>query len=141
MAKKPTGRPSKYTPELLEAAREYANGGWAACGDVIPTAVGLALDIGIDKSTAYAWAKQPDKAEFYDILRKVEGKQERILANSGLEGHFSPPIAKMMMTKHGYSDRIETDNKHDVSDPMKELLGFVAGNGGRVGDAEPDEGA
>lgn len=127
------GRPTKYTPELLEAAWAYANGAWELAGDKVPTVVGLALDIGIDKATCYDWASQPDKAEFSDILRKVEGTQERRLVNGGIEGEFNPAITKMMMTKHGYSDKIETDNKHDVSDPMKELMAHVATAGKRVG--------
>ena len=128
------GRPTKYTPELLEAAHAYADGAWVLAGDKVPTVVGLALDIGITKATCYAWAQEPDKAEFSDILKKVEGKQERELVNGGIAGDFNPAITKMMMTKHGYSDKIETDNKHDVSDPMKELMAHVASSGRRVGD-------
>lgn len=35
-----------------------------------------------------------------------------------------------------YGDKIAVDNKHDISDPMKELLGYVADNGKRLGDGE-----
>lgn len=34
-----------------------------------------------------------------------------------------------------YGDKIAVDNTHDVSDPMKELMGYVAGNGARIGDS------
>jgi len=33
--------------------------------------------------------------------------QHRGLVNGGLSGKFNPAITKMMMTKHGYSDKQE----------------------------------
>jgi len=35
--------------------------------------------------------------------------QERKLICNGLMGDFNPAITKMMLTKHGYSDKMETD--------------------------------
>lgn len=129
----PAGRPTKYTAELLEAAWAYANGKWADAGDKVPTVVGLALDIGIDKATCYAWAKEDGKEEFSDILKKVEGTQERKLANGGLEGIFNPAITKMMMTKHGYSDSQKVDlSSSDGSMSPKGMADFYAN------DAEPE---
>lgn len=127
------GRPSKYCQELLEAAEAYLVN-YEAAGDLVPSVVGLAISIGISKSTCYEWAKYEDRKAFSDILTRVENLQEQKLMQGGLGGDFNPAITKMMMTKHGYSDRIETDNKHDVSDPMKELMAHVATAGRRVGD-------
>lgn len=33
-----------------------------------------------------------------------------------------------------YGEKIAVDNTHDISDPMKELMGYVAASGKRVGD-------
>lgn len=33
-----------------------------------------------------------------------------------------------------YGDRIDVNNKHDLSDPMKEMLEYVNGNGKRIGE-------
>ncbi len=126
----PSGRPTKYTPELLKAAEEYLAGAWEDAGDVVPTVVGLAIAIGIQKSTCYAWAKEPGKERFSDILEEIENKQEQKLVNGGLEGKFVSPIAKMMLTKHGYSDKIEQDHKSsDGSMTPKGMADFYADAG------------
>jgi len=100
------GRPSSYTPEVIEKAWQYVNGGWIAAGDKIPTVAGLACEIGVCRETCHAWAKQ-DGNEFSHILGEIAKTQERELVNNGLSGNFNAPITKMMLTKHGYSDRVE----------------------------------
>jgi hypothetical protein len=102
------GRPTDYTPEIIAAAWIYANGGWKDVGDLVPSVAGLACEIGIRRETCHAWAKEPNN-EFSNILKVIAEKQERALLNNGLSGAFNPPITKMMLSKHGYSDKIETD--------------------------------
>jgi hypothetical protein len=106
----PVGRPSEYTPEKLALARMYLEGGWQEQGDAVPQIAGLALAMGIERQTVYAWAKHEDKPEFLYIFTRVQALQERGLINNGLRGDFNPAIAKMMLTKHGYSDKHEVDN-------------------------------
>lgn len=101
-------RPTDYTPELLEKARQY-KAIWKELGDVVPSVVGLCDYIEISKSTAYDWASQPNKKEFSDILGEIASKQERELINGSLKGDLNANISKLMMTKHGYSDKQETD--------------------------------
>ena len=110
----PAGRPTDYTPELVAKAWEYANGGWQNAGDTVPTVAGLACEIGISRETCYAWSADAQKSEFSYILNKIAQTQERTLVNNGLKGEYNAPIAKMMLTKHGYSDKIEQD--HTSSD-------------------------
>jgi hypothetical protein len=109
----PAGRPTDYTPELIEKAWAYANGGWEEAGDPVPSIAGLACEIGVSRETCHAWAKDETK-EFSDILKAIAQEQERNLVKGGLGGVFNASITKMMMTKHGYSDRVETD--HTSSD-------------------------
>ena len=109
----PAGRPTDYTPELVEKAWAYANGGWAEVGDPVPSVAGLACEIGISRETCHAWAKDEAK-EFSDILKAIAKSQERQLVRGGLSNAFNSSITKMMMTKHEYSDRVETD--HTSSD-------------------------
>lgn len=104
------GRPTDYTPELLEAAMHYATDGWIECKDAVPTVAGLACEIGVSRETCYAWARDDKKKAFSDILHKIAQTQERKLVNGGILGEFNAPITKMMLTKHGYSDRIEQDH-------------------------------
>jgi hypothetical protein len=104
-----TGRPSKYTEELLAAAREYT----ATCserGEVIPSIEGFALHIGISRETVYAWLKDEEKAEFSDIVERILLLQARTLANNGLTGVFNSSITKLILSKHGYSDKQEVDH-------------------------------
>jgi len=99
-----TGRPTKLTDELLAKAEDYVTN-YEKYGDAVPTAVGLALEIGVHRSTCYEWAKEDER--FSDIFMRVESTQERKLVTGGLEGKYNPAITKMMLTKHGYSDKVE----------------------------------
>ena len=101
------GRPSKYTPELLKKAREYVDGAWKL-DDAVPMIVSLALYCDISKETVYAWMKDPEKEEFSDIAKRVEALQEKYLSKGGLDNSFNANITKLLLSKHGYSD------KHDV---------------------------
>ncbi|WP_372857639.1 terminase small subunit [Pseudoalteromonas sp.] len=98
------GRPTDYKDELLTTAKEYID----SCPDIVPSVVGLCLHIGIAKSTAYRWADE-GKEEFKDILELVNNQQERRLLSGGLTNDFNSAITKMMLTKHGYTDKTETD--------------------------------
>ena len=102
------GRPSIYKPDMVEKARRYiANHEYY--NDPVPTVAGLACVLGVVRDTCYAWAKDENKPEFSDILGELAQKQERVLIARGLVGEFNAPITKMMLTKHGYSDKVEND--------------------------------
>ena len=103
------GRPTSYTKKLVKAAWDYVNDGWIAAGDKVPTVAGLACEIGVHRDTCHEWAKDDNK-QFSDILQAIAQKQERELVNNGLTGDFVAPITKMMLTKHGYSDKVEQDH-------------------------------
>lgn len=106
-------RPTTYTEEMLEDAREYLEV-YEDKGELVPTVVGLCQHIKRSKSIVYDWAKHPDKKEFLDILGEIEEMQHMKLVGGGLSGSFNSVITKMMMTKHGYSDKQEID--HQSSD-------------------------
>jgi hypothetical protein len=108
------GRPTKYTPELIEKAYEYLDVYNTVCGDVIPSVVGLCLYLDIRTSTAYDWAKQDEKKEFSDILAKCIQLQENKLVNGGLSNSMNSNIVKLVLGKHGYSDKQQVD--HQSSD-------------------------
>ncbi len=109
------GRPSDYTPELQERAEAYLNDFDPESG-VLPTIEGLALHLGISRQTVYAWrsevkegTKELAKPEFTDIVERVLATQSKTLIEKGLVGDFNASITKMMLGKHGYSDRQEVD--------------------------------
>ena len=99
------GRPTDYTDQVLELARGYVKN----CPDKVPIVVGLCKHIGRAKTTVYRWAKEDGKEEFKDILEEIEENQHIGLINGGLDSTFNSRITKMMLTKHGYSDKVEQD--------------------------------
>ena len=75
----------------------------------MPSVAGLACYLEISRSSLYNY--KDENARFLDIVERVELLQEKMLVNGGLMGDFNPTIAKLMMTKHGYSDKQEVDNR------------------------------
>jgi hypothetical protein len=98
-------RPTDYTEDLLRNAFDYIE----SCPDVVPSVVGLCLHIGIAKSTCYRWIEEGN-AEFKDIVDTVADLQERKLVSNGLTNEFNASITKLLLTKHGYSDKVESTN-------------------------------
>lgn len=131
MAKNRGGRPTSYSKEMLEKANEYL----ASCYDddkevdetlepqghggalkrerkqelkvKIPTRGGLAIYLGVSRDTLYEWASKHD--EFSDIMEWLGSEQEDRLINNGLSGAYNPTIAKLLLYKHGYSEKIEQE--------------------------------
>lgn len=118
-------RPTQYTKKIVKAAWEYVDGGWIAAGDKVPSVAGLACEIGIARETCHAWAKDEEK-EFSHILQAIAQKQERELLNNGLDGTFVAPITKMMLSKHGYSDRVEQDLSSSDGSMSPQIIEIVA---------------
>lgn len=100
-------RPTDCTPELIELARTYVEGGYKEAGDLIPSIVGMASFLGVARSSINLWAKDNRSEQFSDIFEQCSEKQEQSLLNGGLGGDFNPAITKMILTKHGYSDKLE----------------------------------
>ena len=104
----PVGRPSEL-PQMTIKAREYLNGGYELVNEVIPTIAGLACYVGKNRDSIYQYKKE--SSEFSDILDGIMRLQESKLINRGLTGEFNSTITKLILTKHGYSDKVETDLK------------------------------
>ena len=103
----PVGRPTSYTPELLEKARSYLTK-YPDYDHEIPSHSGLAQVLEISRETIYAWNKDKNKKEFSDILEKIMVTQETKLISKGLTGDYNAQIAKLVLGKHGYSEKQET---------------------------------
>jgi len=107
------GRPTRQTPKVIKAAREYL-GNYEKFGDVIPSIAGLAVAIKVHRSMLYAWAKH-DTSPFQDILADILDKQEQVLWTKGLSGEFNSNLVKLALGKHGYHDKQEVTGDINVT--------------------------
>lgn len=127
-------RPTVYTEDILTKTQEYID----SCEDQIenviagesdsfkkyqlrikvklPTIEGLARYLKIHKDTVYTWRKE--KPEFSDLIDDLLAKQAEALIAKGLSGDYNSTIAKVLLTKHGYSDKQEIQ----VSTPEKQIM-------------------
>lgn len=100
------GRPSKYTPGLMLKASQYLNI-WQRLGDAVPSIASLCVYLKITRKTAHLWKHDEDKADFCYILDTISLIQEKTLINNGLLNYFNSNVVRLMMGKHGYSDKQE----------------------------------
>ncbi len=85
----------------------------------LPSIEGLALYLHVHKDTLYEWEKI--HPEFSDVLGDIRAKQADRLISNGLSGDYNPTIAKLLLTKHGYSDKQEitgADGKDLIPTPI-----------------------
>lgn len=130
------GCPSKLTDDLIAKAKEYLYGGYESLGDVVPSIAGLACYLEISRKSAYNYSEQSE--EFLHIVEGILSLQENKLINGGLKGDFNASIAKLMLAKHGYSEKQEVDHKSsDNSMTPKGLNDFYAD----IGKAKPQSSA
>ena len=114
--KHPGGRPTKYTPELIIKAKQYVEDGYG----IFPSIAGMCCELDISRECAYDLAKQHQ--EFSDILETISRKQERLLLEKGLNSEYNSTISKLVLTKHGYSDKTETKLDIDMTGLSDEQL-------------------
>lgn len=115
----PAGRPTKYTPKLLERAREYLLV-WEDQGDKIPSHIALSKYIGVSSTYMYDWAKEEGKEEFSEILREVKELQQQVLLNNGLDGTFNAAITKLVLGKHGFHEKVDQNQGGQPGNPIKQ---------------------
>lgn len=83
---------------------------------LLPTIEGLALHLGISRDTVYAWEEdglQDDatdvQIQFSDIVKELRAAQAEKLMQNSLQGRYNPMISKLLLSKHGYVEKQETD--------------------------------
>ena len=110
-------RPTKLTPELMEQARKHVDEFDNSLATLLPTVEGLALELHISRETVYAWAKENDT--FSDIVNDLKAKQAQKLIQNTVINRYNPTIAKLILSgKHGYVEKSEVDNKHEIVKPI-----------------------
>jgi hypothetical protein len=99
------GRPTEYTDEHSAAAKDYIEN-YKNYDQVIPSAVGMAVVMGIARSTLYKWASE-GKGDISDTLSMCNDHQHTVALNNGLTSVFNPTIAKLVLANHGYHEKSE----------------------------------
>lgn len=113
----PGGRPTKYTPELLEKAKEYVHN-YEMYDQAFPSDIGLALVLGIGTTTLYEWAKDDRKKEFQDILVEINSTQQIVAWNKGLRGEYNAMLVKLLLGKHGHHEKVDTTHSGPNGNPI-----------------------
>lgn len=106
----PAGRPTGYNEVTLNKAKKYLDDAVSSAlseSGGLPSIAELALHLDVSRDTLYEWSKVHE--EFSYILSKLLTAQEMKLLDNGLSGKWNSTITKLMLTKHGYSDKVETD--------------------------------
>jgi hypothetical protein len=114
-------RPTTYNDELVKKAHDYleefslprSERENTTSEEEIPTIVGLCRYIERGKTTVYNWIaddEDEEKDKFRDICSAIAELQEVKLVTGGLVGGWNPQVTKMILTKHGYSDKQEIDH-------------------------------
>lgn len=106
------GRPSKYNDNVVEQSKYYLDN-HTDYDDIIPSIVGLAYLLKVTRQTIYTWGEE--HPEFLDILESLNQKQERLLLSGGLGGSFNPSITKLVLGKHNYHEKQETEHSGSIN--------------------------
>jgi len=112
-------RPQEYNQTIIDKAQDYL----ADPQGTVHSLEGLALYLGIHRSTIYDWKDKHD--EFSDIVEKVLQHQAKKLQDKGLTGEFNSSITKLLLTKHGYSDKQDVDHTSKGNE-IKPILGGMS---------------
>lgn len=120
-----------YNSEHLRKALEYVDN-WKEHG-AIPQIARLALHIGISKQTLYVWEKMPECSDLADVCARVRLMQEGSLIDGGLTRTYDSSLSKLMLMKHGYTDKQEIDHT-TKGEKVAPSFGFV-----EVGDIKEEE--
>ena len=113
------GRNTELDTMLIDYGMHYLDH-WEEEGNQVPTIPGFCLAVGISKATFYNWINdftQPGKeltglqSQFLDLACQLEDTQHDKLIQKGLAGSFQPTIAKLILYKHGHSEKGEIEVK------------------------------
>jgi len=98
----------------------------------IPKMEGLALYLGLSRSTLYEWIDA--HPEFSDKVDELLHQQATYLVNKGLSGEYNSRIASLLLYKHGYVEKSESDIT-SKGKPIP-ILGDVRKNDSNTEDSE-----
>jgi hypothetical protein len=120
------GRPTKYTPDMVQSANEYIE----SCGrqqQELPTIEGLALKLGVDDTTVLKWGS--DNPEFLATIKNLKYLQKTQLMNDGMYGgkEVNAGMAIFLLkANHGLIETNRTEFTGKGGEPI--TVQFLLGN-------------
>lgn len=118
----PLGKYVQHTDHILQATRDYINGGWKQVG-ATPSHWGLARYIckqgviTITRTTLHAWANDAEgHEEFAELWGCLKDEALCVIENGGLTKQFDSGMSRRMMSHYGVSEKTDIDHTHRVVD-------------------------
>lgn len=106
--KRKIGRPTKYTPEMVDIANEYIERCSREATE-LPTIEGLALLLGVDDERIGEYAKK--YPEFDATIKALKDKQKNQLINDGMYGGKEVNATMAIFLLKANHNMIETERK------------------------------
>jgi hypothetical protein len=119
--KRPVGRPSLYSPEMVARAAEYVENPklWRFG---VPQKAELANLLGVARSTVDDWAANPANEEFSYMVERLMATQEAMCVGLGLFKQMDSSMARFILSKHGYSANSSVALENKDGKPIKSSI-------------------
>ena|SRR3990167_2788660 len=144
--KRPRGRPSSMTPEILKKAGKYLE--WCEKNPLegnkkmprLPSLAGLTRFLNVSRESIRNWANGHE--DFNTIFESVKVEQEKMLIEYGLFGKCNSLMAKFMLSaQHGYREKTDlTSNGRALPTPILAHVHSNPSNSQSAQDVEEDQG-
>lgn len=130
----PAGRPTKYDPDTMLPIINEGGGNGEGMAELI-------VSLGIGRETFYKWKEK--YPEFSNAVSGYKIRSQSWWEGKGRDGmvgkiqgfNATAYIFNMKNRFHqDWKDKHEVENKHDVSDPMKDLLNQIGAAGKTIAD-------
>lgn len=120
------GRPTDLDEDVVNQVWEYLDT-YEDQGDIVPTIEGLACFLKCSVASIYTWESREDAngSQFLEAINAVRAAQGRKLLNGGLEGTLNSGITKLILTKHGYSDKTQQEVSGPNGGPVQSETKWV----------------
>lgn len=103
MREKNAGLNRENSEEVFAKMYDYLEN----CPNKVPSVTGLAKVLDVGRTSLYRWAEVWEEVEH--VIELISIYQEVELIDKGLDNTFNPAITKMLLSRHGYADKTETD--------------------------------
>jgi hypothetical protein len=104
--KKAVGAPTKYNAAMQAKAEKILTRLWED-PDGLPSILRLSIELGIGRKTLYVWGEKHQA--FRHILDLANSLQECKIIERAMQGHWNSNIAKLVLGKHGYHDKVDSN--------------------------------